>query len=137
MSRFVQSWNKNLIYKKIGRIDLPASSSNFLSIHRFDGDGFLDEIYAQFNNDDVEVEVLIDGNKIFELNLETSRNLLELDVTLFGVSLADGGKKLNFKPRLPIKFKESLEFKARANDNSTTRDLLSALVIYSGVASGN
>jgi len=103
-------------------LSLPMESQAALSIYSHVGNGYINAIYLKFNSDDILVNLIIDGVDIFnDLDLEVVDDLSpKEDTTSFKtIGFLRDRDVFYFTPVNPIRYKESIEIKARCHKEST------------------
>lgn len=105
-------------------VNLERLSENFLEVMRYDGNGNLYSMFAEFNNTKVLLKVIIDETEIFELDLDKLKNQGSTDMQYdhFAVFSESSQDTFKFKPSFPILFRKSISVMAKANSNSSSRD---------------
>lgn len=105
-----------------------SSNSVYTVLYNYSGSGCLYGILAEFNSDNIDIQLKIDGEIIFSLQLEdTQSHFKDEGNSAFNqgsLSLIFGkDDTISYKPRYPIEFQTSVEFSAKLKTgyNSTKR----------------
>lgn len=103
--------------------DITLSTSEYTSIYSNTGPGVLFGAVFDLTSDKVDVQLLIDGNTIFDINLDHIEDLLGAGGSSDNAASANGkilwvgsGSRLYFTPPCALSY-TSVEFKAKAEDS--------------------
>ena len=112
------------------KIDLPRSTEAYATIYNYNGSGKFHSFSMDFNSDNVMVKLTIDGNQIFEIDCKYIEDMSPSVGETGGIRAFFGWlgwesskNVINFYPRYSIKFLSNIKIEAKANSNTTTRDM--------------
>lgn len=122
------------IYSNFTNVDLPNYNEAYQEIVSLTGLGIVYSSMLRFNNKSIMLKMEIDGTQSFEINLGDLKDMIPNGVYSAGISFPityDDQKDLFvFNPSLPILYRESFKFYAKANSSSNNRDFEAAIVEY-------
>lgn len=111
------------------KIDLPTSSSSYLDIYSYSGTGLLNGFVMDFNSDRVLVRLEVDSQQVFEIDCDDLESYVD-DTGKggggeFGCALKWNKSKdqISFWSSNPICFTTSVKIQAKANSDSSSRDM--------------
>lgn len=123
-----------IIYSDFNSVDLPRSSESLQELVNINEFGILYSAALRFNNRSIIIRCEIDGELVFELDVENIYNMLSQNDTPTNTSMVfgfeDSKDLFTFKPSSPLMFRNSLKFYAKANSNSSSRDFLGTVIEY-------
>lgn len=105
-------------------INLPRQNQTHATVYTYSGSGLLSNILLDFNSQNVEVILEVDGNEIINVDIDEIDNAYKrylLD--RHWMTYDKDTKTLSFSPEYPIVYSTSVSVKARANSNSNGRRL--------------
>lgn len=116
------------------KVDLPRANEARATIYSYTGSGKFLGFTTRFNSDRVDLSIIFDGVRVFELNLDDVEsanpnpddNAVGGNFNFASSFFYENSRNIfTFNPRLPICFETSVTIEARADSNSSNRDLLS------------
>ena len=110
------------------KVDLPRSNAAYYEIYSFSGRGDFLSAQFKFNSEQVVIKIEIDGRIVTEVNMKHIKDLMGYrDKNLrsdAAINYNEGKKLAEINFGMPVEFRNSLKFFARANSTSNGRDLL-------------
>jgi len=111
--------NKFRIQKNVGNINLPAGSPGaFVTLFSRSGTGLFFGFQAAFNNENVEIQLTLDGGIVFLLSLNDVRAFQFNDTsttrTQMGGFLTTIGNTFDFSSKFAIPYETDLKIEVRA-----------------------
>ena len=113
--------NKFRIRSNIGTIALPAGSPGiFVTLFTRSGEGLFFGFQASFNNENVDIRLIIDGGEVFTLGLDDIRDFQFNDTSTTRVQkggfLTTIGNTLDFSSKFAIPYETDVTIEARASN---------------------
>lgn len=109
-------------------IDLNPVGGSFNTLYTYSGSGLLLGTTLFFDTDEVLLRITVDGNLLFELDLEEISNRSSVSTDFEGLPrfvdfwFDDTEDVFTFRPTWPIEYSESVLIEAKSNDGSTNHD---------------
>lgn len=108
-------------------IELPRSNEPEHEIYSFTGRGDFISALFKFNSDRVFFRVEIDGREVANVNVQLLKTFLGYkDKNLkaeSAINYNEGKKLVEVSLGIPVEFSKSIKFFARANSNTSSRDI--------------
>lgn len=115
------------------KVDLPRANESYEEIFSYSGFGDLHSVRVAFNSDEVFLKIEIDNNTFIEVDLEDFDSLFgtsgDGDFSSI-LSFSNSKKVASYALGYPVQFKEGFKVFAKANSNSSTRDMKGYSIFY-------
>ena len=91
--------------------------TSFTQIYSYSGTGKLANFLMRFNTDDCNVKLTVDGNQVFDINLDAYEKLLDMDHNLNNswLNMNHGDKSISFRPNCPIQYTSSVLIEVKSD----------------------
>ena len=110
------------------KVDLPKSTEPFFEVFSFEGKATLISAFIAFNRDDIQFKVAMDDVELTDIDLSDFTSIFNFsgeDDTImkhpFSMDKSKNVLKIDFGA--PVEFYTNFKLYARANSNSSSRDL--------------
>jgi hypothetical protein len=128
--------NYTSIDSSFTKIDLNRYYQSYNTIYDYSGTGKLYGFSMDFNSDNILIKLTIDGNSIFDIDLECIEDMTGNGDDEGGSCFCNLGwinwnadrNIIKFKPPYPISYSSNIKIEAKANSNTSSRDMTAYLI---------